>query len=97
MWLKPNSKGFNYGYIIIKRESCYGHRHTGVGGKNKIIMGGQVLDYEAKNILNEGVIKGTVEEAQFYGATFEAAVDRISTKFNLKPVEAEEAVGKYWK
>ena len=55
------------------------------------------MDYEAKNILNEGVIKGTVEEAQFYGATFEAAVDRISTKFNLKPVEAEEAVGKYWK
>ena len=65
--------------------------------ETEAIMGGQVLDYEAKSILNEGVIKGTVEEAQFYGATFEAAVDRISTKFNLKPVEAEEAVGKYWK
>ena len=55
------------------------------------------MDYEAKSILNEGVIKGTVEEAQFYGATFEATVDRISAKFNLKEDEAEEAVSKYWK
>ncbi len=65
--------------------------------ETEAIMGGQVLDYEAKSILNEGVIKGTVEEAQFYGATFEATVDRISAKFNLKEDEAEEAVSKYWK
>ena len=83
--------------FVIKgkdRRAEFGHVNNYLGNSSS---GLKRLDYEAKNILNEGVIKGTVEEAQFYGATFEAAVDRISTKFNLKPVEAEEAVGKYWK
>ncbi len=47
--------------------------------------------------MTEGEIKATIDEAQFYGASYEAAIKRVSDKFNLSEEDAEGRVKLYWK
>lgn len=69
-------------------------------GKERVTMC-TVLDVIEENGVAKGVTKGAIEatvtEAQFYGASYEAAVKRVAEKFGLSEEKAEENVKLYWK
>ena len=67
------------------------------------IMGGQVLDYEAKDILNKGREEGRAEGIRTvvhlckkHGGFMQDAIDEIVDMMNLSQDEAENMVKKYW-
>lgn len=45
----------------------------------------------------KGEIKATIEEAKFWGISFDAAVKRVIEKYNFSEEEAQEKVTQYWK
>ena len=63
-----------------------------VKGKERISMC-TVLD----EIEEKGEIKATIEEAKFWGISFDAVVKRVIEKYNLSKEEAQERVNLYWK
>lgn len=63
----------------------------------KSVMGGKVLDYEAKTIKNEGVeegiekgIEGTVSILKELGVPSQTILAKIREQYNLKPEDAEK-------
>jgi len=66
-----------------------------VKGKERISMCTVLDEIEVKGF-TKGEIKATVEEAQFFNASYEATVKRVSKKFNLSEEDAEEQVKLYW-
>lgn len=63
----------------------------------KSVMGGKVLDYEAKTIRNEGVeegiekgIEGTVSILKELGVPPQTILVKIREQYNLKPEDAEK-------
>ena len=66
--------------------------YDNVKGKERISMC-TVLD----EIVEKGEIKATIEEAKFWGISFDAAVKRVIEKYNLSEEEAQKQVNQYWK
>ena len=68
-------------------------RYAAVRKGVKSIMGGKVLDYEAKTIRNEGVeegIRGTVSILKKLGIPAQAIRVQIQEQYNLSQEESEK-------
>ena len=68
-------------------------RYAAVRKGVKSIMGGKVLDYEAKTIRNEGVeegIRGTVSILKKLGVPAQAIRVQIQEQYNLSQEESEK-------
>lgn len=68
-------------------------RYAAVRKGVKSIMGGKVLDYEAKTIRNEGVeegIRGTVSILKKLGIPAQAIRIQIQEQYNLSQEESEK-------
>ena len=68
------------------------------------IMGGKVLEYEAKDILRQGIsqgivigIKNLVETYQELGLTQNDARNKLMEKYQITDEEAREKIREYWK
>ena len=67
-------------------------------------MGGKVLEYEAKDILRQGIsqgitvgIKNLVETYQELGLTQNDARNKLMEKYQITDEEAREKIREYWK
>ena len=68
-------------------------KHAAVRKGVKSVMGGKVLDYEAKTIRNEGVeegIRGTVSVLKKLGIPAQAIRVQIQEQYNLSQEESEK-------
>ena len=75
----------------IVTEICYGYRLTDVEEKDevyKVIMGGQVLEYEAKAILNKGKTEARNEDIKILAEYFVKETPRLSYDDAVKMVES---------
>ena len=71
--------------VLESIARSYENIRKGVG----TIMGGKILDYEAKRIRNEGIIIGAVEMLRDMGLDDRSIIDKIREKYNLSQKEAE--------
>lgn len=75
-------------------------------------MGGRILDYEAKDILNRGVSQGIrqgisqgisvgiqalIDTCRELNINFEVTAAKLKSKFNLSDTEVRENMERYWK
>jgi hypothetical protein len=71
--------------VLENIARSYENIRKGVG----TVMGGKILDYEAKRIRNEGIIIGAVEMLRDMGLDDRSIIDKIREKYNLSQKEAE--------
>ncbi len=79
--------------MSIKVLEHIAKRYAAVRKGVKSIMGGKVLDYEAKTIRNEGVeegIRGTVSILKKLGIPAQAIRIQIQEQYNLSQEESEK-------
>lgn len=86
--------------VLEKIANKYSNVKEEVGS----VMGGKVLNYEAKDILNQGRaegraegIAGIVETCQELGLSMEAVCRKLVEKFNMSEEDARANTAKYWK
>ncbi len=63
----------------------------------KQVMGGRVLDYEAKRIKNEGRAEGIIEAGIDFGLSDKEILDKLQIKLNISLQMAQEYFSKYGK
>ena len=78
--------------VLENIARSYENIRKGVG----TVMGGKILDYEAKRIRNEGInegrsegISGTVDILRDIGLDDKSIITKIMEKYNLSQKEAE--------
>ena len=75
--------------VLENIARSYENIRKGVG----TVMGGKILDYEAKRIrnegINEGLIIGAVDMLRDMGLDDKSIIAKISEKYNLSQKEAE--------
>lgn len=91
--------------VLVHSARRYENVREGV----KQVMGGRVLDYEAKRIKNEGIIvgreegraegkaEGIVETGMDLGLSDQEILDRLQIKLNISLQVAQEYFSKYGK
>lgn len=79
-------------------------RYSNVKEAVENVMGGKILDHEAKDILNQGITRGLsrgivalIETCQEVGLNKEEASQKLMQKFQISADEATEKVREYWK
>ena len=63
----------------------------------KDVMGGRVLDYEAKRIKNEGRAEGIIEAGIDFGLSDNEILEKLQIKLNISLQMAQEYFLKYGK
>lgn len=63
----------------------------------KSVMGGKVLDYEAKRIKNEGIVEGIIETGFDFGLSKKEILDKLQSKLDISLQTAQEYLQKYEK
>lgn len=91
--------------VLEKIASKYSNVKREVGS----VMGGKILDYEAKDILRQGIsqgisqgiaigeVKNLVETYQEFGRSQSDTRQKLMEKFGLSREDAEEKLREYWK
>ena len=79
-------------------------RYSNVKEEVENVMGGKILDHEAKDILNQGITRGLsrgivalIETYQEVGPNKEEASQKLMQKFQISADEATEKLREYWK